>query len=90
MAKKKYSYAEKKAYWVGVGMAIGKTQCKEDLERIEKSGLKHSLNAGFGTEMGRTPPSIKLFSKKPKKAPDFNRYVDKGRPQDDYGGGGWY
>lgn len=65
MAKKKYSYAEKKAYWVGVGMAIGKTQCKEDLERIEKSGLKQSLNAGFGTEMGHTPPSIKLFSRLP-------------------------
>lgn len=91
MAKKKYSYAEKKAYWVGVGMAIGKTQCKEDLDRIEKSGLEKSLNAGFGKEMGRKPPSIKLFSKKNNKANAVNRYVDRGRSQDDFAGnGGWF
>ena len=63
MAKKKFTAAQRKAYWVGVGMAIGKSQCKEDLERIEKSGLKNSLNAGFGLEMGGTPPSLKLFKK---------------------------
>ena len=62
--KKKYTAQEKKAYWIGVGAALGKNHTDEDLERISKSGLKKAYDSGYGNEMAKNPPSIEVFTKK--------------------------
>lgn len=65
MAKKnkQYNVTEKRAYWVGVGMAIGLSGGISDFSNKTDSKVKKSLDKGFAREMGRNPVSTKLTRK---------------------------
>lgn len=59
--RKKYSSAEIRAYWLGVGMAIGQSGGTVDfVENINGGNIRKSVENGYGREMSRKPASAKF------------------------------
>lgn len=73
MSKKKYSAEEKKAYWLGVGAAIGLSgDTRSFRENLKTERMQESFNKGFGREASLNPPSAR-FDKRGNKFLQFSQ-----------------